>query len=55
MLFASYVTALIFVPGAGNLLPFEVAIIAVLTVLPALAAKWGARYWTSSYHADFGG
>ena len=55
MVFASYVTALVFVPGTGNLLPFELVIMAVLTVLPALAAKWVAKYWDSSQHANVGG
>ena len=55
MLLASYITALIVVPGTGNLLPFEVVIMAVLTVPLAFAAKSGAKYWTSSHHVNVGG
>jgi hypothetical protein len=51
----SYVTALIVVPGTGNLLPFEVAIMAVLTVPLAFIAKSGAKYWMNSHHANVGG
>ena len=52
---ASYLTALIVVPGTGNLLPFEVAIMAVLTVPLAFVAKSGAKHWTNSHHANVGG
>ena len=53
--FVSYVTALIVVPGTGNLLPFEVAIMAVLTVPLAFVAKSGAKYWVNAQHANVGG
>jgi hypothetical protein len=55
MVLASYVTALSVVPGTGNLLPFEVAIMAGLTLPIAFAAKSGAKYWTSSHDAKVGG
>jgi hypothetical protein len=41
---ASYATALKFIPGTGELLPFEVLFMLVLTIPLAFAARWGARH-----------
>lgn len=45
MIFASYFTALAIVPGTGNLLPFEIALMLILTVPAALASRLGAHFW----------
>ncbi len=41
---ASYITALEFIPGTGNLLPFEVLFMLILTSPVAFASWWGHRH-----------
>ena len=43
---ASYLTALAFIPGTGNLLPFEVLFMLILTIPAALATRLGRRHAT---------
>lgn len=45
MLGGNYIVALAVVPGAGNLLPFEVLIMAMLACPLAAAAKLGSIFW----------
>jgi hypothetical protein len=42
-LLSSYITALLLIPNTGNLLPFELLIIALFSVPAILLAKMGAR------------
>ena len=55
MMAANYIAFLVAIPGAGNMLPFEVLIYCVLTLLPAWAAKSGADYWETEHSANAGG
>ena len=41
---ASYLTALVFIPSTGELLPFEVLFMLILTIPVAFAVQWGARH-----------
>lgn len=43
MMIANMVIAFVFVPGAGNLLPFAIIIYAVMTIPCALLAHWAAK------------
>ena len=52
MVFSSYAAALFLVPGTGNLLPFELIIMALLSVPPALVHKKGAQVWARPNAGD---